>query len=218
MSVVQDIVTKKVFLAHPKNHSNPKTRDSWLGTQNWMVILDPDAVAAQLESATKMFAEAKNSGKEILVICEKEMYKENVEKLAEKSGFHYMNHKIPAWVLTNFDTLLSRIKSLQEMRSYVDTESFSSLTKKEQSMKKRALAKIEKVYKWVVNLRKRPDLVIIVDGQMMHKFVEEVEKLSIPSIILASSNFDMWTKSHLVLCNVNSQQSIDFVLQTITWK
>ena len=85
MSVVQDIVTKKVFLAHPKNHSNPKTRDSWLGTQNWMVILDPDAVAAQLESATKMFAEAKNSGKEILVICEKEMYKENVEKLAEKS-------------------------------------------------------------------------------------------------------------------------------------
>jgi len=150
------------------------------------------------------------------VICEKEMYKENVEALAGVVGFHYLNHKIPAWVLTNFDTLLSRIKSLQEMRTYVETESFTSLTKKEQSMKKRSLAKIEKVYKGVVSLRKRPDLVIIVDGQMMHKFVEEVEKLTIPAIILASSNFDMWTKAHKVLCNVNSQQSIDFVLKNIS--
>lgn len=218
MSVVQDIVTKKVFLAHPKNHSNPKTRDAWLGTQNGMVILDPDVIAEQLKEAGKMFADAKKAGKEILVICEKEMYKENVEALAGVVGFHYLNHKIPAWVLTNFDTLLSRIKSLQEMRTYVETESFTSLTKKEQSMKKRSLAKIEKVYKGVVSLRKRPDLVIIVDGQMMHKFVEEVEKLTIPAIILASSNFDMWTKAHKVLCNVNSQQSIDFVLKNISWK
>lgn len=82
-------------------------------------------------------------------------------------------------------------------------------------MKKRALAKIEKVYKGIVNLRKKPDLVIIVDGQMMHKFVDEVEKISMPSIVLASSNFDTWTKSHLVMCNVNSQKSVDYVLKSI---
>jgi hypothetical protein len=49
----------------------------------------------------------------------------------------------------------------------------------------------------------------------MHKFVDEVEKLTIPSIILASSNFDARTKSHTVMCNVNSQKSIDFVLKSI---
>ncbi|MBP6257232.1 30S ribosomal protein S2 [Patescibacteria group bacterium] len=58
-----------------------------------------------------------------------------------------MNHKIPAGILSNFDTLLMRIKNLKEMRSYVTSESFSLLTKKEQNMKKRDLEKVEKVYK-----------------------------------------------------------------------
>jgi small subunit ribosomal protein S2 len=144
------------------------------------------------------------------------MFKQELEELGEKQGFHYMNHKIPAWVLTNFDTLLSRIKSLQTMRDFVGSPLFESLTKKEQSMKRRQLAKIEKVYKWVVNLRKRPDLVIIIDGQMMHKFVEEIEILSIPAVVLSSTNFDMYTDCHLVHCNVNNTTSIRYVLEEIT--
>lgn len=215
MVAVQELIDNKVFLGHPKNTSNPKTRDSWLGTHNGMVIFDPETVAKQIEAASKMFADAKKSNKEILVICEKEVYKQEVEKLAEEKGFHYLNHKIPAGVLTNFDTLLSRIRSLKDMRGFVGSESFDLLTKKEQGMKKRSLAKIEQVYKWVVNLRKKPDLVIIVDGQMMHKFVEEVVKLKLDSIVLSSSNFDMRTQCQMILCNVNSQQSIGYVMKTI---
>lgn len=215
MSVVTDIVSSKVFLGHPKSQSNPKTRDARQGVFKWMVVFDPLIIAEQLLKAKEMFQEAKRHGKEVLVICEKELYKTEIEKLAEDIGFSYMNHKIPAWVLTNFDTLLSRIKSLQEMRSYVSSESFQTLTKKEQQMKKRALQKVEKVYKGVVSLRKKPDLVIIVDGQMMHKFVDEVEKEQIDSVILASSNFDIRAKSHVVMCNVNSWKSIDFAMNYI---
>ena len=64
-------------------------------------------------------------------------------------------------------------------------------------------------------MRKKPDLIIIVDGQMMHKFVDEVEKENISSVILASSNFDLWAKSHVVMCNVNSRKSIDFAMKHI---
>jgi small subunit ribosomal protein S2 len=127
-----------------------------------------------------------------------------------------MNHKIPAGILSNFDTLLMRIKNLKEMRSYVTSESFDSLTKKEQNMKKRALEKVEKVYKGVVNLRKKPGLVIILDGQLMHKFVKEVVSTKTNAIVLVSSNFNLYTEVQLVTCNVNSQRSVDYVLQSIT--
>lgn len=216
MVAVQELINNKVFLGHPKNTSNPKTRDSWMWTHNGMVIFDPETVTEQIAKAQKMFSEAKKANKEVLVICEKEVYKQEVEKLAEAKWFHFLNHKIPAWVLTNFDTLLSRIRSLKEMRSYVESDAFALLTKKEQWMKKRSLKKIEQVYKGVVNLRKKPDLVIIIDGQMMHKFVEEVEKLKLSSIVLTSSNFDMRTQSHLVLSNINSQHSIGYVMNAIT--
>lgn len=212
MSVTTDIINAKAFLGHPKNKSNPKTRDSRLGIANGQVVFDPTIIESQLQEAKKIIAEAKKANKQILVLCEKEVYKTDIEQLAEKSGVHYLNHKVPAGVLTNFDTLLSRIRSLQEMRAFVGSESFAMLTKKEQQMKTRALKKIEKVYKGVVNLRKRPELVIIVDGQFMHKFVDEVQKMHVDTVILASSNFDMWTEQSMVMCNVNSYTSINYVL------
>ena len=215
MSVNQDIIDSKVFIGHPKNQSNPKTRDWWLGVYNGQVVFDPAVIENQLKKAKEVFEEAKKHNKDVLVICEKELYKDDIAALSEKSWVHYLNHKVPAWVLTNFDTLLMRIRSLQEMRSFIDSESFLALTKKEQQMKQRALQKIEKVYQGVVHLKKKPELVIIVDGQFMHKFVDEVEKTRTESIVLASSNFDMWPNSHMVMCNVNSHRSMDYVLKYI---
>jgi len=215
MSVTNDIIDAKVFLGHPKNQSNPKTRDFWLGIANGQVVINPEVIEEQLNTAKKVFAEAKKANKQVLVICEKELYKHEIEVLAEKAGVHYLNHKVPSGVLTNFDTLLSRIRSLQEIRSFVDSESFKTLTKKEQQMKLRALRKIEKVYKGVVNLRKRPDLVIIVDGQFMHKFIDEVKKMQVNTIVLASSNFDTWIDQPMILCNTNSYSSLDYVLKYI---
>lgn len=180
-----------------------------------MVVFDPEVVGQQIQTAKEIFQAAKKANKEVLLICQKEIYKEEVEQLAAKMGVHYLNHKVPAGVLTNFETLLSRIKSLNELKMYMESESFKALTKKEQSMRRRSYKKIEQVYKGVTNLRKKPDLIVIVDGQLMHKFVDEVEKMHVAAIVLASSNFDRWSDAHMVMCNINSRQSIDYVLSSI---
>lgn len=215
MVTIESLTEAKVLVGHPKNLSNPKTRVSRAGISGNSVTFDAATVVAQLEKGHEMIEEAMKNNQEVLVLCEKEIYKQEIELLAEKVGFHYMNHKIPAGVLTNFDTLLIRIKSLQDMRSYLTSESYKSLTKKEQNMKKRELEKIEMVYKGVSNLRKKPGLVIIVDGQMMHKFVKEVISTQTPAVILSSSNFDIHTNTHLIMGNVNSQRSIDLIMHVL---
>ena len=216
MSIAQWLVDAKVLVGHPKNYSNPKTRSSRSGVSGNSIVFDQDAVAQQIEQAKQLFQSIKEKNGDILVLCEKEIYRTEIEALSEKVWFHYMNHKIPAGVVSNFDTLLARIKSLQEMRSYVTSDSFATLTKKEQNMKKRELEKVEKVYKGVVNLRKKPQFVIIVDGQLMHKFVKEVIASKTSSIVLVSSNFNLYADTvSLVTCNVNSQRSIDYVLKSI---
>jgi len=213
------LIDSLVVLGHPKNKSNPKTRDSRLWVYDRVVVFDPEIIVKQLEIARKMVVNATWAGKNILIICEKMFYKDSIESLSKDCSFHYLNHKVPSGVLTNFDTLLSRIKSLKALRAYVEWDFFSTLTKKEQSMKKRELLKIEKVYKWVSELKKKPDLVIIVDGQMMHKFVLEVEKMDTPAIVLASSNFDkILEDSCVVTCNTNSFKSLDILMWTMFWK
>ena len=212
MTVATDIVKAKVYVWQPKNKSNPKTRDSWLGVFNGMVVFDPALIEEQLKAAKELIADTKKSNGEVLVICEKSLYKEELETLSNKAWFHYLNHKVPAWVMTNFDTLLWRIRSLKDLRSFMDSPALKTLTKKEQSMRKRELAKVEQVYKGVVNLKKKPDLVIIVDGQFMSKFVLEIQKLNSKAVVLASSDFDKWIDQQVVMCNTNSFDSIDYVL------
>jgi small subunit ribosomal protein S2 len=213
--MTQAIIDTKAFVGHPKNQSNPKTREFRLGVHEGTVVFDPSAIEKQSAHAKEIFQEAKKQKKEILVICEKELFKDQIAALADKAGIHYLNHKVPAGVLTNFDTLLLRIRNLQDMRSFVGSETFKTLTKKEQSMKTRELKKVEEVYKGVVNLRRKPELVIIVDGQLMHKFVEEVETLKLNSIILVSSNYDKWAAKNIVPCNVNSVSGLSYILEQI---
>lgn len=123
---------------------------------------------------------------------------------------------MPAGFLTNFDTLITRIKGMNELRSFIESEDFLKLTKKEQLTNQRKLKKVEMIYKGAKNLRKRPDLVIVVDGKSMMKFVKELDKTGIDNIVIASTNFDTrWNKDNLVIANVDSYQSLNYGLSYI---
>lgn len=215
MSLIQDIIDKKIFVGHPKNQSNPKTRASWAGVYNGQVMFDPAVIEEQLQTAKKIVQAAVAKKKTILILGDKEICKDEVAAIAEKNGVFYMNHKIPAGVLSNTETLMGMIRTLTTLSSFVASPSFFDLTKKEQSMKKRLLKKIELVYKGVKNLKSRPDLVIVLDGQLMQKFVHEAEKVRVPAIVCTSSNLDRWTETNLITCNINSTKSVEFVLEYI---
>lgn len=112
-----------------------------------MVVLNPDVIAQQLDTVTSRIQEAKKAGKQILVVSEKKMYMKELEALAAKGGFHYLNHKIPAGFLTNFETLEKRIATMNETAKFLESDDFETLTKKEQLIHKRSLAKTQKIYK-----------------------------------------------------------------------
>jgi hypothetical protein len=62
----------------------------------------------------------------------------------------------------------------------------------------------------------KPDFVIVLDGMYMSKFVDELEKLDIDNLLLISSNFNRWwNKDGVVAMNMNSLNSIEFVLNYI---
>lgn len=178
MSVsAKDVVAAQAHIGTLKNEAHPKTSKYWSEVTNGIVVINPEVVAEQLEAAKAKVAEAKAAGKEILVVCEKKMYSAELEALAEKSGVAFLNYKVSGGFLTNFDTFKRRIDSINEMVSYMDSDAFAALTKKEQLVYKRNFERANKVYKGVTKLKKRPELVIIVDGMMLTTLIDEVENL-----------------------------------------
>ena len=219
MSVsVQDIVAAQAHIGTLKNEAHPKTSKYWSEVTNGVVVINPEAIAEQLEAAKAQVAAAKAAGKEILVVCEKKMYAEELEALAAKAGVAFLNYKVSGGFLTNFDTFKKRIDSIYEMVSFMETDAFASLTKKEQLVYKRNFERANKVYKGVTKLKKRPELVIIVDGNMLSTLIDEVENLKgkLEAIVIAGTNFSRyWPENEIITTNINSYQSLDFVLKSI---
>jgi small subunit ribosomal protein S2 len=217
MSVtVKNIVDAQVHIGTLKSEAHPKTSNYRLDIVNNIVVLNPDKVLEQLNKAKAKVQEVKKSGQDILVICEKKMYADEIKAIGEKYWVSYLNYKAPGWFLTNFDTFKTRIGSMNKMNSFIDTEEFNSLTKKEQLIYKRSLVKTKKVYEWVKWLTSKPGLVIVLDGSMMENIIRELNsQWGIDNIVICSTSYNKYMWENDVIANVLSYKSIDFVMNYI---
>jgi ribosomal protein S2 len=84
-STAQQIVDAQLHIGTLKSDAHPKTNKYWAEVKNGLVVINPDTIAQQLETAKSLVQKTKAEGKEILVICEKKMYADELEALAEKS-------------------------------------------------------------------------------------------------------------------------------------
>lgn len=218
MSITADnVIQAQAHIGTLKAEAHPKTNKFWSEVVNGLVVIDPQLLADQLEIARKKVQEAKAAGKEILIVSEKKMYADELSQLGDTLGYNYLNHKFPSGFLTNFDTFKKRIESMNTMARFVETENYLSLTKKEQLVYQRKLARVLKIYKGVKNLTKKPDLVIVIDGQMMDGLINEITKQpDMDNIIVAGTNFSRrWNDDNIIVTNIGSHKSLDFVLNTI---
>ncbi len=219
MILVEEIIKSKSYVGTILKHAHSKTKNYWSWVKDNIVVINPEIMAQQLDWAKNLIKNQLEKKWEILIICEKSIYQKDLEDIAKIPGVHYFNFNTPSGVLTNFATLSKRIWTMNDLRKFIESKELKTLTKKEQLTKSRELIKVEKIYKWVQNLKKIPDLILIVDGKSMSKFIDEIKKTKKQSIVLASTDFDrFWDKEYngeLVITNVSNYQSLNFCMRYI---
>ena len=213
----QQVVDANVHLGSLKNESHPKTTPYWAEVTNGLVVINPDIIAEQMNKVREKIQEAKKAGKEILVVSEKKMYAQDLANFAKKAGFSYLDYKIPGGFLTNFNTFKKRIDTINDMEKFMEGDAYSTLTKKEQLVYKRKFARVNKIYKGVTKLTKRPEVVVVLDGTMLGVFLDEAKRIAgLETIVIASTDFPRyWNADSIIMANVNSHKALDFVVKSI---
>ena len=213
---LEEVVKNKGYIGGLKSDANPKTRDWWVDIIDGVVVLDPQKIVFAIERLKKLVNEALTAWKKVLVIYEKSLLREELEQLATKKGVYYLNYKVPGWILTNFDTILKRVRSMNELREFINSPQFQLLTKKEKLTKERELQKLEIVYKGIKDLDSHPDLVIVVDGMYKPSLLDEVKKSGIPYFVITSPSLNReLDKDRIVVTNVQSYRTLKSVLEYI---
>lgn len=76
-----DVIEAQAHIGTLKSEAHPKTRGYRAGVVNNIVAINPESIVEQIENANKKIQQAKADGKEILVVSEKKMYADELEKL-----------------------------------------------------------------------------------------------------------------------------------------
>lgn len=93
-------------------------------------------------------------------------------------------------MLTNWATIKIRAERLKDLERREENGALDLLPKKEASMLRREMTKLQKYLGGIKNMRKVPDVVIIVDQRREYNAVQECQKLNIPIVSMLDTNCD----------------------------
>lgn len=179
-----------VHFGHQTRRWNPKMSPFIYTARNGVHIIDLVQTAQLMESAYTYMRTASEQGKKVLFVGTKRQAAGIVAQEAARCGSYYVNQRWLGGMLTNWATIKTRVDRLKELERRQETGALDLLPKKEASVLRRELEKLQKYLGGIKAMRKVPDIVLIVDQKREYNAVQECEKLGIPIVSLLDTNCD----------------------------
>lgn len=211
-TLIKSMLENAVHIGHKREYWSPKMRDYIYGVQNGVHVFDLYKTATKLEQVKSVLEDYSSRGKTILFVGTKVQAKDLVEVLATSTGHFYVNSKWVPGLLTNFTTIKKRIGYYNELESSASNGMLDGMTKKEKSVKMKELEKLRAAYCGVKDMKKTPDLIVVVDGHYEDLSLTEAAVLGVPTISLLGSTGDIDKTTYFVPCNVNSIKALAYIL------
>jgi small subunit ribosomal protein S2 len=165
-----------------------------------------------MEDAYTYMRTAAEQGKKVLFIGTKRQAAGIVAQEAARCGSYYINQRWLGGMLTNWTTIKTRVERLKDLERREETGVLDLLPKKEASMLRREMTKLQKYLGGIKQMRKVPDIVVIVDQRREYNAVQECQKLGIPIVALLDTNCDPDVVDIPVPANDDAIRSIKLIV------
>jgi small subunit ribosomal protein S2 len=189
-ATMKQLLEAGVHFGHQTRRWNPKMRPFIFRAHNGIHILDLQQTVQRLNESTKFISSLTANGDYILFVGTKKQAQESIRDEAERSGQFFVNHRWLGGMLTNFQTIQSRIRYMKDLESRRDAGEFDRLPKKEAQHLTDELERLNSTLGGIRNMRRLPGAIFVVDTRKEHTAVLEARRLEIPVIALADTNCD----------------------------
>ncbi|MEI6444589.1 MAG: 30S ribosomal protein S2 [Nostocales cyanobacterium ELA583] len=179
-----------VHFGHQTRRWNPKMAPYIYTSRNGVHIIDLVQTAQLMDNAYNYMRTQSEQGKKFLFVGTKRQAAGIIAQEALRCGSHYINQRWLGGMLTNWATIKTRAERLKDLERREETGALDLLPKKEASMLRREMTKLQKYLGGIKNMKKVPDIVVIVDQKREYNAVQECEKLGIPIVSMLDTNCD----------------------------
>jgi small subunit ribosomal protein S2 len=190
MAVVSlaELLEAGVHFGHQSRRWNPKMFPYIYAERNGIHIIDLVQTSQLLTNACEFVRKSSQEGKKFLFVGTKRQAASVVSQEAERCGANYINQRWLGGILTNWFTIKTRVERLKNLEQQEENGYLDQLPKKEAASLRRELEKLRKNLNGIKNMKRLPDLVVIIDQKRESTAVQECIKLNIPVISILDTN------------------------------
>ena len=187
---MKQLLEAGVHFGHQTRRWNPKMAQYIFTERNGIYIIDLQKTVRKIDEAYMFVRDVALAGKSILFVGTKKQAQESIEAEAKRCGMFYVNNRWLGGTLTNFRTIQTRIKKLNEIDAMEKNGQFDVLPKKEVIKLCAEREKLLKNLGGIREMKKLPGALFIVDPRKERIAVQEARILNIPIVAIVDTNCD----------------------------
>ncbi len=205
-----------VHFGHQKRRWNPKMKEYIFTTRDDIYIIDLQKTAKKIEEAYKALKEIAENGGKVLYVGTKKQAQEAAEENATRTNMYFINERWLGGTLTNFKTIRTRIKRMEDIEKMEKDGVFEVLPKKEVIQIKKEYEKLNKNLRGIRDMKKVPEALIIVDPRKEEIAIKEARILGIPVFGVVDTNCDPDMVDYVIPGNDDAVRSVKLMIGALT--
>ena len=205
-----------VQFGHQKRRWNPKMKEYIFTTRDDIYIIDLQKTVKKLEEAYEAMKEIAEKEGKVLFVGTKKQAQEAAEECATRTGMYFVNERWLGGTLTNFKTIRSRIRRMEEIEAMETDGTFEALPKKEVIQIRKEYEKLNKNLRGIRDMKRMPQAMVIVDPRKEEIAIKEAHILGIPVFGIVDTNCDPDEVDYVIPGNDDAVRSVKLLIGVLT--
>jgi len=212
---LQALLEAGCHFGHKTERWHPKAAEFIYTEKDGVHIIDLAKTKTGLEQAVEFIKKIIFRGGEVLLVGSKRQARGVVREEAERAGIPYLVERWIGGFLTNWDGIKKNIEKINRMSDEEQSGAWKNFPKHERSKLSRYLARLKVFYGGVLNVKKLPDAIYIVDVRKEYSAVREAIRRGIPIVAIVDTNSDPRLANYPIPANDDAVGSIKLITNAI---
>ena len=205
-----------VQFGHQKRRWNPKMGEYIYTTRDDIYIIDLQKTSKCLDKAYEALKTIVEDGGKVLFVGTKKQAQEAAEESAIRTNMYFVNERWLGGTLTNFRTIRSRVRRMEQIEKMEEDGTFDALPKKEVIGLKKEYEKLNKNLRGIRDMKKLPQAMVIVDPKKEEIAIKEARILNIPVFGVVDTNCDPDMVDYVIPGNDDAVRSVKLLIGALT--
>lgn len=201
-----------VHFGHQTKRWNPKMKEYIFTSRDDIYIIDLQKTAKKLEEAYVAMKQIAEEGGKFLFVGTKKQAQEACEEAAVRTNMYFVNERWLGGTLTNFKTIRSRVRRMDEIDKMETDGTFELLPKKEVIKIKKEYEKLDRNLRGIREMKKVPQALVIVDPRKEEIAIKEARILGIPVFGIVDTNCDPDLVDYVIPGNDDAVRAVKLMI------